>query len=150
VADESTPTISPDLSALSEQERHLIKARLEGKTLAEIGKELGVSSERVRQREARAIPKIKGVAASLCIADLTKRGDNRTVIRFPVERTRRWDAEFRDSQPPRHEYREPPPSREVAHHFVHARCLAEQRGNNPLRNPNGPYGGPVIHSWGRT
>ena len=109
VADQA-PTIAPDLSALSERERHIIEARARAETLTEIGKELGISAERVRQLEARALPKIKGGVASACISDLTKRGK---VIRFPIERTRRY-VEFRDREPPKHIYREPPPSRLLA------------------------------------
>jgi RNA polymerase sigma factor (sigma-70 family) len=149
VADESTPAISPDLTSLSGRERLVIEARLRGETLAEIGKDLGVSAERVRQLETRARPKIKGMVASEAISELTKRGDSNVIIRFPVERTRRSDAEFRDREPPKHIYREPKPSRQLTRHRVLAAPLATMRGGEPLRNPNGPYGGPVIHTWGR-
>jgi hypothetical protein len=37
----------------------------------------------------------------------------------------------------------------MAHHRTNAQPLADLRGNYPLRNPLGPYGGPVIHAWGR-
>ena len=40
-------------------------------------------------------------------------------------------------------------SKQLDHHRQHASRLAALRGNVPLRNPKGPYGGPVIHSWGR-
>ena len=149
VADDLAPAISPDLNRLSERERDVIEARLRGETLAEIGKDLGVSAERVRQLEARALPKIKGMAAAEAISDLTKRGDSNVIIRFPVERARSWDAEFRDRQPPKHIYHEPKPSRQLTRHRVLAAPLATMRGGEPLRNPNGPYGGPVIHAWGR-
>jgi RNA polymerase sigma factor (sigma-70 family) len=144
VADQA-PTIAPDLSALSERERDIIEARASGETLSEIGKEFGVSAERIRQLEARALPKIKGGIASACISDLTQRGK---VIRFPIERTRHY-AEFRDREPPKHIYQEPIPTRQLLHHRKHAPRLAALRGNEPLRNPKGPYGGPVIHGWGR-
>jgi len=39
-------------------------------------------------------------------------------------------------------------SKQLHHHCHHAPKLAALRGNVPLRNPKGPYGGPVIHSWG--
>jgi len=39
-------------------------------------------------------------------------------------------------------------SKQLQHHRRHAVRLAELRGNVRLRNPKGPYGGPVIHSWG--
>jgi len=97
VADEA-PTITPDHSALSERERHIIEARASGETLSEIGKDFGVSAERIRQLQARAVPKIKGGIAAACISDLTQRGK---VIRFPIERARHY-AEFRDGDPQAH------------------------------------------------
>ena len=139
------PTLMPDLSALAETVRYIIKSRLCGETLAEIGKALGISSERVRQREARARSKIKGIIASECISDLTKRGE---AIRLPREHTRR-EVDFRDREPPKHTPWEPKPSRKILHHRTNASRLADLRGNEPLRNPRGPYGGPVIHGWGR-
>jgi RNA polymerase sigma factor (sigma-70 family) len=142
------PVIAPDLSALSERERFIFDARFSGETLGEVGKRLGISAERVRQVEARARPKIKGTSASEAISELTQRGDSNVTIRHPEERVRRW-VEFRDSEPPKHIYREPRPSRQLARHRVFAAPLATMRGGEPLRNPNGPYGGPVIHTWGR-
>jgi RNA polymerase sigma factor (sigma-70 family) len=139
------PTIMPDLSALAETDRCIIQSRLCGETLAEIGKALGISSERVRQRETRARSKIKGIIASECISDLTKREE---AIRLPGEHTRR-EVDFRDREPPKHGHLEPKPSRKILHHRANASRLADLRGNKPLRNPRGPYGGPVIHGWGR-
>ena len=139
------PTIAPNLSALSDRERHIIEARARAETLTEIGKELGISAERVRQLKARALPKIKGGVASACISDLTKRGK---VIRFPIERTRHY-AEFRDREPPEHIYREPPPSRQLVHHRANSPHLAELRGNKPFRRWKGPYGGAIVVSWAR-
>jgi RNA polymerase sigma factor (sigma-70 family) len=147
VADECTPAVSPDLSSLSERERLVVEARLRGETLREIGTDLGVSAERVRQLEARALPKIKGANAAKAISDLTRRGGSNVVSRFPVERTRRWE-EFKDREPLKHVYRDPKRSRELTRHRVLAVPLATMRGGEPLRNPNGPYGGPVIHAWG--
>ena len=144
VADQA-PTIAPYLSALSKRERHIIEARARAETLTEIGKELGISAERVRQLEARALPKIKGGVASACISDLTKRGK---VIQFPIERTRRY-AEFRDREPPEHIYCEPPPSRQLVHHRANSPRLANLRGNKPFRRWKGPYGGAIVISWAR-
>jgi Sigma-70, region 4 len=124
---------------------HIVKARSGGVTLAEIGKSLGISAERVRQREAQALSQIKGLMASFTVVDLVSRGNT---IRFPVERTQQW-ADFRDREPPKHIYCEPKPSRELAHHRAKASYLAALRGNAPLRNSRGPYGGPLIHAWGR-
>jgi RNA polymerase sigma-B factor len=138
------PTIMPDLSALAETDRYIIQSRLCGETLAEIGKVLGISSERVRQREVRARSKIKGIIASECLSDLTKRGE---AIRLPGEHTRR-EVDFRDREPPKHTHGKPKPSRRILHHRAHASRLAELRGKEPLRNARGPYGGPVIHGWG--
>jgi RNA polymerase sigma factor (sigma-70 family) len=144
VADESAPAIVLDLSALSEEDRHIVEARNRAETLSAIGKALGLSAERIRQREERARSQIKGNIASQCVSDLTQRGK---VIKFPEERRRRL-AEFPDRPPPKHVYREPQPSKQLARHRRNAGPLAELRGNSPLRNPNGPYGGPVIHDWG--
>ena len=144
VADEA-PVIAPDLDALSDRDRHIIESRAAGETLAEIGKQLGISSERVRQLEVRARSQVKGTIASRCISELTQRGK---VIRFPAERTRRL-AEFRDREPPKHVYREPEASRKMIHHRANAPKLAALRGGQPIRNANGRYGGPIIHQWGR-
>ena len=138
------PTIAPDLSALADTDRHIIGSRLRGDTLAEIGKVLGISPERVRQREVHARTKIKGIVSSQCLSDLTKRGK---VIRLPGEGARR-EVDFRDREPPKHTYAEPRPSRQLLHHRSNASRLAELRGNEPLRNQRGPFGGPVIHGWG--
>lgn len=145
VADDA-PVIAPDLSALSERDRHIIESRAAGRTLADIGKGLGISAERVRQLAVRAHSQIKGATASQCISDLTRRGK---VIRFPTERTRRF-AEFKDREPPNHSYREPQATRQLIHHRGNAPRLAELRGGGPLRRVGGPYGGPVIHTWGRS
>ena len=141
----ASPTIAPDLGELAEADRIIIQARDRGETLAEIGQAIGVSPERVRQREARARSKIRGIIASECLSDLTRRGE---VIRHPGEHTRR-DVEFRDREPPKHVYCEPQPSGRLVHHRANASRLADLRGNYSLRNPRGPYGGPVIHGWGR-
>ena len=143
VADESSPAIVLDLGALTDGDRHIVEARDRGETLAEVGEGLGISAERVRQREVRARSQIKGSQASRCISDLTQRGK---VIRFPVERTRRF-VEFRDREPPKHIYREPIPAREIVHHRANAPRLSELRGNAPLRTTRDL--GPVIHQWGR-
>ena len=138
------PTITPDLSELGKTDRCIIESRLRGDTLAEIGNVLGISPERVRQREVRARTKIKGSVSSQLLSDLTKRGE---VIRHPGGHTRR-EVDFRDREPPKHTYAEPRPSRQLLHHRANASRLAELRGNEPLRNPRGPRGGPVIHGWG--
>ena len=148
VAD-APPVISPDLSGLSERECFIVQARAAGKTLREVGKGLKVSAERIRQIETLARPGIKGIAAAICVADLTKRGDPRVTIRHPEQSARRGEA-FCDRGPPRHIYREPAPSLKLGHHRAKASHLASLRGNAPLRNCRGPYGGPVIHAWGRS
>mgnify|MGYP003341940858 CR=1 FL=1 len=50
---------------LDKRERYIVEHRLlvdEGETLAEIGKELGISRERVRQIEVQAIKKLRQIA----------------------------------------------------------------------------------------
>lgn len=139
---DAAPAIARDLSALSDRERDIVEARACGEGLKEIGEKLGISAERVRQVEARALPKIKGAIASRCLSDLTRRG------KFPAKGTRCF-AEFRDREPPQHIYQQSPPSRALLHHRANARSLAALRGNEPLKRTRGPYGGPVIHQWGR-
>src|SRR5262249_33708065 len=95
-----------------------------GETLAAIGKTLGLTPERVRQREERARHRTKGAIASQCISELTRRGK---VIKFPEERRRRL-AEFRDRPSPKHTYREPQPSKELLRHRSNASRLAAARG----------------------
>ena len=58
--------------------------------------------------------------------------------------------EFRDREPPNHIYREPPPSRRLAHHRANAPRLAALRGNKPFRRWKGPHGGVIVISWGHT
>ncbi|WP_457621761.1 sigma-70 family RNA polymerase sigma factor [Persephonella sp.] len=63
------------LSHLSERERFIIVNRFglsgeEPKTLREIGKELGISRERVRQIEIRALKKIRALATKKHLKDL--------------------------------------------------------------------------------
>jgi RNA polymerase sigma factor (sigma-70 family) len=115
-----TGPVAPDLSSLSETDRTIVQARESGETLREIGERLGISSERVRQREVKARSQIRGLVV----------------------------VEFSDRPPPAHTYCEPKPSKEIARHRILAQRLADLRGNAPLRT-NGPYGGPVIHAWGR-
>lgn len=50
------------LATLPERHRDVLKRRLQGQTLEEIGQELGLSRERVRQLETLAIRKLKGDA----------------------------------------------------------------------------------------
>ena len=74
--DETVPAVAPDLSELTEREKTVLVGRSRGETLSELGSELGVSQERVRQVEGRATQKAqrkKGNVALTCIRDLTKR-----------------------------------------------------------------------------
>ncbi|MBM3526157.1 MAG: sigma-70 family RNA polymerase sigma factor, partial [Alphaproteobacteria bacterium] len=67
--------LSDALGELSARERTIIaerRLRDEGVTLEELGKELGVSKERVRQLEARALGKLK--------AALEKRAGSETEV----------------------------------------------------------------------
>jgi RNA polymerase sigma-32 factor len=68
--------LSEALGALSPRERTIIaerRLREEGVTLEELGRELGVSKERVRQLEARAMGKLKAALERLA-------GDERDVF----------------------------------------------------------------------
>lgn len=62
------------LNVLDEREREIIKLRyglegLEPKTLEEVGEMLGISRERVRQLEQRALKKLKAVALKKHLQD---------------------------------------------------------------------------------
>ena len=76
VTDDSAPIATLDLSSLDERERAIFGARAEGKLLREIGDDLGVSRERVRQVHEGAVKKVrtkKGNVARACIRDLINR-----------------------------------------------------------------------------
>jgi RNA polymerase sigma factor (sigma-70 family) len=67
---------SLDIDSLEHREQRIVVGRIEGKTLKEIGKELGISAERTRQVETDAHKKLrkrKGQVARACIRDLIKR-----------------------------------------------------------------------------
>ena len=55
--------VVPLLRALSERERAIVERRAQGASLREIGRDLGVSAERVRQVEERATAKLRAAAA---------------------------------------------------------------------------------------
>ena len=76
IIDDSPPQATIDVSNLSDRERQIFGARIEGKTLDEIGKGLGISRERVRQVHGEAVKKVrtkKGNVARACIRDLISR-----------------------------------------------------------------------------
>jgi RNA polymerase sigma factor (sigma-70 family) len=65
-----------DVSKLSERERYAFRARLDGETLDNIANDIGISRERVRQINERAILKAgstSGNVARACIRDLLDR-----------------------------------------------------------------------------
>jgi RNA polymerase sigma factor (sigma-70 family) len=75
---QEAPTEPPaiDLGSLDAREQRIVVGRAVGETLKEVGKELGVSTERARQIEARATEKLrtsKGNVARACIRDLIRR-----------------------------------------------------------------------------
>jgi RNA polymerase sigma factor (sigma-70 family) len=93
VTDVSEPIKAADLSALSKRERLIVDARLDGKTLDQIGNDLDISRERVRQLDNRAIEKVertKGNVARACISDLLKRRGykkpSRSLLPFRAEK----------------------------------------------------------------
>lgn len=125
LVDDSIPAKSLDLSALSEKDQHIVQARACGFTLRQIGSQLGISPERVRQREGRAYSKLRSLGL-------------------------RWHhIDFQDTEPPKHLYCDPKLSRQIYRHRLLAPHLAELRGGAPIRNERGRYGGPVIHAWRR-
>jgi RNA polymerase sigma factor (sigma-70 family) len=270
VADEATPALTPDTSALTEKEERVVLGRVAGETLSETGKALNLSAERVRQIEARAHTKLRKTKDSYPLGVAPRDADARSFrdeysackgmvgvlarrkgyrrptrelppfrsVRYPCHRLSKEDIEaFKPQEclpPPNvlpplwappsspsipyhppveikrgdgrwcplkrsgelsrseadaraivkalqlNKYvrlpipREPKPaleterfrneglrqlngvsdnyepklSKEAGHHRTHASQLAALRGNYPLRNPKGPFGGPVIHAWG--
>jgi RNA polymerase sigma factor (sigma-70 family) len=78
VADPKIPAASIDVGGLTEKERGIVLGRSQGQTLIKLGKQFGISQERVRQLEAKATEKLrrkKGNVALACIRDLiTRRG----------------------------------------------------------------------------
>ncbi|MBN1139881.1 MAG: sigma-70 family RNA polymerase sigma factor, partial [Anaerolineae bacterium] len=58
------------LEAIGERERRVLEGRFAGRTLEEIGQELGLTRERIRQLETRAIKRLKGVRLQLSVASL--------------------------------------------------------------------------------
>ena len=76
IIDTSAPIATVDLGPLDERERAIFGARIEGKKLREIGSELGISGERVRQINEQVSEKVrtkKGNIARTCIRDLINR-----------------------------------------------------------------------------
>jgi RNA polymerase sigma factor (sigma-70 family) len=75
-ADDSEPPILLNTSELTERERTVFLGRSRGETLRDLGSELAVSQERVRQVHAKATKKVvatPGNVARACIRDLLKR-----------------------------------------------------------------------------
>lgn len=56
-----TTPLTKMLAVCNEREQMILRERAKGKTLREIGKDLGLSKERVRQLEAKAIKKCRAV-----------------------------------------------------------------------------------------
>jgi RNA polymerase sigma factor (sigma-70 family) len=75
----AAPVGAIDLRGLADVDRKIIQARDAGESLVEVGKAHGLSPERIRQREARARTRLKGMAA-ICLSDLTCRGE---ILPFP-------------------------------------------------------------------
>ena len=76
LTDNNPPIATVDLGSLDERERAIFGARVEGKTLREIGNDLSISGERVRQINEQVSKKVrtkKGNIARACIRDLINR-----------------------------------------------------------------------------
>jgi RNA polymerase sigma factor (sigma-70 family) len=87
VTDDSEPPKTVDLGGLTERERFIVDARLDDKTLDQIGNDLNISAERVRQLDDRGVEKVKrtkGNVARACIRDLLKRRGYKKPSRAPI------------------------------------------------------------------
>ena len=72
--DDREPPVLLNVSDLSERERTVFLGRSRGETLRNLGRELGVSQERVSQVHAKATRKVREKNVALkCIRDLLKR-----------------------------------------------------------------------------
>ena len=83
----SAEQLRPLLLRLSEREREILRARAEGESLRAIGRRLGVSGERVRSIEARALARVR--AAAYLGVDT----EPRLLTRHGVPTTRREDRD---------------------------------------------------------
>lgn len=75
LVEDSKSTIDTVLDTLSDREKHIIVLRFgigteEPKTLEEVGKELGLTKERIRQIEAKALAKLRNPARIKMLQDL--------------------------------------------------------------------------------
>jgi RNA polymerase sigma factor (sigma-70 family) len=114
----------PDLSVLEEKDRRIIEARAQGETLLAIGKTFGISAERVRQREAKAVSKLKAASTAdnvVCLKEWRRRW-----LLPEQKRGLHW-ANFKDREPFKHAYSEPQSSPQLAHHRANASRLAALR-----------------------
>jgi RNA polymerase sigma factor (sigma-70 family) len=133
----------PDLSVLEEKDRRIIEARARGETLLAIGKTLGISAERVRQREAKAVSKLRAASAAdnfvplrkwlpgsvreWRVASLEEWRPRRQHWLLPEQKRGLHWANFKDREPLKHAYSEPQPSPQLAHHRANASRLAALR-----------------------
>ena len=76
VIDESSPVATVDVSDLNERVRLIFEARLGGETLDNLGRDIGISRERVRQINEGAVQKVRSKEENVkltCIRDLLDR-----------------------------------------------------------------------------
>lgn len=105
--DDAEEAIEKVLGTLTEQEADVVRMRMSGKTLEEVGKEFNVTRERIRQIEAKAFRKVRHPSrarylrvgcAAIEEADKRFEEEKARIIERYMEEKRAVDAEFRNAR----------------------------------------------------
>jgi RNA polymerase sigma factor (sigma-70 family) len=94
ISDEITLSPVLNLDDLSEKERHVVRGHTEGKTLLEIGGELDLSAERIRQITVRAVTKLHGASEAPVVFCVDRSVGSRQEMRFRDREAKRFRYEY--------------------------------------------------------